>query len=208
VAIAMRHLRDPVPSLGQRRPDVPPDFEAVILRALEKDPNRRFTSAEEMDAAVAATGLATRSASAPTVVAVADAAPTVGGAMRDHPVGGPGGTEVVSRQTSPGGYRWLPALTAFLVVAAIAAVVVLYLQSRPTLLREAPLPTTSVAPSAAPTEQPASPSATPQPTETPDGSPTPRPDCANLPGLDLPCPDTPPPTQPPTPSLAPPTTTP
>ena len=29
---------------GERRPDVPPDFEAVVMRALEKDPARRFSS--------------------------------------------------------------------------------------------------------------------------------------------------------------------
>jgi hypothetical protein len=35
-------------------PDVPPEWEAMVLRALEKDPNRRFSSAQEMRAIVAA----------------------------------------------------------------------------------------------------------------------------------------------------------
>jgi serine/threonine-protein kinase len=195
VAIAMKHLNDPVPSLRQRRPDVPGDFEAVVLRALEKDPAHRFSSAAEMDAAVGATGLADRPASDPTVVAVAPGAATV--AMRQHPVGaGVVGTEVLSR-TGPGGppragsNTWLIALTAFLVASAIAVVTVLWLQNRePGLLEVSPLPT--VAPTVAPTAPP-TPSETPEPTDTPEPT-TPTP-CAQLPGIDLPCPETPPPTE-------------
>jgi hypothetical protein len=203
VAIAMKHLNDPVPSLQQRRPDVPPDFEAVVLRALEKDPARRFASAAEMDAAVAATGLAARPASDPTVVAVAPTASTV--AMRQHPVGGAVvGTEVLQRTGRGGGTprsgnnAWLVALTAFLVAAAAAVVLVLWLQNRePGLLQVSPLPT--LAPTVAPTEAPTA-TPTPEETDEPDDV-TPSP-CAQLPGLQLPCPETAPPTAQPT---APPT---
>jgi serine/threonine-protein kinase len=197
VAIAMKHLNDPVPSLRQRRPDVPPDFEAVVMRALEKDPARRFSSAAEMDAAVAATGLADRPASDPTIVAAAPGAATV--AMRQHPVGagaGVAGTEVLSqsgpgRPPPSGSNGWLIALTAFLVASAIAVVAVLWLQNRePGLLEVSPLP--SVVPTAEPTAPP-TPTETPKETDTPEPT-TPTP-CAQLPGLDLPCPDTPPPTQ-------------
>src|SRR5690606_4796477 len=37
-------LQEPVPSLRERRPDVAPELEAIILRALDKDPARRFTT--------------------------------------------------------------------------------------------------------------------------------------------------------------------
>jgi serine/threonine-protein kinase len=189
VAIAMKHLRDQVPSLAARRPDVPPDLEAVVMTALEKDPGRRFASASEMDAAVDATGLASRPASEPTVVA---AAPTVA-AVRAHPVGGVAGTEVVERIPTPGaGYRWLPALTAFLVVAAAAAIVVLWLQNRPTRLEEAALPTPTALvtqiPSAAPSASP-----TGEPDSTDEATPEPTP-CLDVPGLSLPCPSSAPPT--------------
>lgn len=201
VAIAMRHLRDPVPSLRARRPDVPAGFEAVIMRALEKDPRHRFATAEEMDAAVAATGLDDRASSAPTVVAVPDAAPTAYAAMREHPVGGRGGTEVVERTATPGSYKWLPAVTAFLVVAAAAAIIVLWLQSRPTKLEEATLPTPTPLVTAAPTEAPTpSPTVTPSPTQTPQAPRTPE---LDLPGLGLGRPDDPTPSPSPTPTVTP-----
>jgi serine/threonine-protein kinase len=53
VEIAMKHLSqipDPPSSL---RPEVPHDLDAVVLRALAKDPDQRYASAEEMDADLA-----------------------------------------------------------------------------------------------------------------------------------------------------------
>ena len=48
VATAMRHVNDPVPPPRSRRAGVARPLEAVIMKALEKDPERRFGSAEEM----------------------------------------------------------------------------------------------------------------------------------------------------------------
>ena len=164
IAIAMRHLRDPVPPLRARRPDLPPDLDAVVLRSLEKEPARRFSSAQEMDAAVAATGLDGRPATMPVVAEVVPAAATT--AMHDHPVGAPLGTEMlqhrVPARTNTG---WLAALTAFLVVAAVAAVAVLYLQSRqPPLVEATPLPLATPTP----TVETPSPQPSPTPTATPE----------------------------------------
>jgi serine/threonine-protein kinase len=44
----------PVPSIRQRRPDVPPALEAAILRALSRDPAARYPRADALAAAVAA----------------------------------------------------------------------------------------------------------------------------------------------------------
>ncbi|HZT85310.1 MAG TPA: protein kinase [Gaiellaceae bacterium] len=57
VAIALRHVNEPPPSLCERRPDVSPRLEAAVDRALAKDPRRRFPSmaafAQELRACLA-----------------------------------------------------------------------------------------------------------------------------------------------------------
>jgi eukaryotic-like serine/threonine-protein kinase len=47
VAVAMRHINDPVPDLRPLRPDAPLRLVAAVERALEKDPRRRFASMDE-----------------------------------------------------------------------------------------------------------------------------------------------------------------
>jgi serine/threonine-protein kinase len=44
VAVALRHVNEPPPSLLERRPDVSPRLDAAVQRALAKDPARRFPS--------------------------------------------------------------------------------------------------------------------------------------------------------------------
>ncbi|MGE5599621.1 MAG: Stk1 family PASTA domain-containing Ser/Thr kinase [Bacteroidota bacterium] len=48
IAIALKHLQDPPPSLGQARPGIPPAVESLVARALAKDPGLRFPSAQAM----------------------------------------------------------------------------------------------------------------------------------------------------------------
>ncbi|MGV0577948.1 Stk1 family PASTA domain-containing Ser/Thr kinase [Mycolicibacterium elephantis] len=50
VAVAYQHVReDPVPP-SQRNPDVPPELDAVVLKALAKNPDNRYQTAAEMRA--------------------------------------------------------------------------------------------------------------------------------------------------------------
>jgi serine/threonine-protein kinase len=60
VEIAMKHLSQVPEPPSAKRPEVPADLDAVVLRALAKDPHDRYASAEEMDADLAriAKGLA------------------------------------------------------------------------------------------------------------------------------------------------------
>ncbi len=44
VAVAMRHINEPPPSVRERRPDVPPRLDAALQRAMAKDPSDRFPS--------------------------------------------------------------------------------------------------------------------------------------------------------------------
>ena len=54
VSIALKHISErPVPP-GQLRPGISPALEAVVMRALEKDPARRYQNAEEFVAALEA----------------------------------------------------------------------------------------------------------------------------------------------------------
>ncbi|HYX75949.1 MAG TPA: protein kinase, partial [Gaiellaceae bacterium] len=48
VAVAMRHINEPVPSVRERRPDVSPRLDAVIRRAMAKDPRDRYGSMDEL----------------------------------------------------------------------------------------------------------------------------------------------------------------
>jgi eukaryotic-like serine/threonine-protein kinase len=47
VAVAMRHLNDPVPSVVEVRPDVPLRLDAALRKAMAKDPADRFPSMAE-----------------------------------------------------------------------------------------------------------------------------------------------------------------
>lgn len=52
------HVRAPVPSVLPLRPDAPPELDAVIARALAKEPSERYASARQMrDAIATACGL-------------------------------------------------------------------------------------------------------------------------------------------------------
>jgi serine/threonine-protein kinase len=57
VAVAMRHINEPPPSVLERRGDVPPRVAAAVDRALAKDPRQRFPSmdafAAELEACIA-----------------------------------------------------------------------------------------------------------------------------------------------------------
>jgi beta-lactam-binding protein with PASTA domain len=50
VEIAMKHLSDTPRPPSTLRPEIPPDLDMIVLRALAKNPDDRFQTAEEMDA--------------------------------------------------------------------------------------------------------------------------------------------------------------
>ena len=53
VEIAMKHLSQVPEPPSKLRPEVPHDLDAIVMRALAKDPDQRYESAEEMDADLA-----------------------------------------------------------------------------------------------------------------------------------------------------------
>lgn len=50
LAIILKHVNDPVPDIRPMNTDLPPDIQAVILKAMAKDPEVRYQTAEEMAA--------------------------------------------------------------------------------------------------------------------------------------------------------------
>jgi eukaryotic-like serine/threonine-protein kinase len=54
VAMAYKHVNEEPQAPSETGADVPPEVEGVVMRALEKDPARRFQTAEEMRAALLA----------------------------------------------------------------------------------------------------------------------------------------------------------
>ena len=50
VEIAMKHLSDAPRPPSTIRPEIPPDLDMIVLRALAKNPDDRFQTADEMDA--------------------------------------------------------------------------------------------------------------------------------------------------------------
>ena len=50
VAVASKHVRDHPPAPRELNPAIPPTFEAIILKAMAKDPAHRYGTAEELRA--------------------------------------------------------------------------------------------------------------------------------------------------------------
>src|SRR4051794_33654200 len=71
MAVMRGHVLDPPPKVTALRPDLPPAIDAVLERALGKEPERRFTSCRELVEA-ARLALAGASAQAPAVYAAGD----------------------------------------------------------------------------------------------------------------------------------------
>ena len=50
----MRHINEPPPSVRERRPELSPRLDAVVKRAMAKDPRERFGSMDELCTELAA----------------------------------------------------------------------------------------------------------------------------------------------------------
>lgn len=53
IAVAMMQINDPVPDLLSKHADVSPDLRAVVLKALRKDPEKRYATAVDLEADLA-----------------------------------------------------------------------------------------------------------------------------------------------------------
>ena len=99
-SLLVKHMAEPPRPPSALRPDVPPAIESIVLRLLEKDPARRFQSAEDLSAALAALDPVAPVGNAPTLAAGtiptpglrapnAAAGVTITDERPPHPVAGP-----------------------------------------------------------------------------------------------------------------------
>src|SRR5438105_3011113 len=133
VEIAMKHLQSIPEPPSRLRHEVPHDLDAVVMRAIAKDPEQRYQSAEEMDADLARVArgaavaprteealtsiLSGTAATSPTVIArppVATPAPAPPAYRPPSPP--PPGYEPPARRRSV--WPWLLAILAVLIAAA------------------------------------------------------------------------------------------
>ncbi|MDW8252745.1 MAG: serine/threonine-protein kinase [Chloroflexota bacterium] len=234
VGIVLQHITKPPPPPRSLNPDIPPQVEAVLLRALSKDPEQRYpTVADFLDAlnAAAQPSLRTSPRSVPLATTPRSAASLPAAATRPAvtPVVSPPEEPQTERQIMPSrrrGSRLFVALAVGGVVcAALAigggAVGVAALNGTfggfAALANPTPTPTLPPA-TAAPTRQPGTvagtdaeptPTPTPEPTATPTPEPTPTPVPTNTPpprptNTPAPPPPTPPPPAPTSPPPQPP----
>ncbi len=116
----MAHVDAPPPSPLERRPDLPPELDAVVRRAMAKDPAERYPSAGDLgEAALAAAG-GRRRATAESVIATGDALPQ---ALREAqlgrpPAGEPEADEEAAEAGPGGALRWVLPLGVLAVLAA------------------------------------------------------------------------------------------
>src|SRR5512136_1864533 len=76
IAVAMKHVNDPVKPPRSYRPDLPPAVEQAIMTALEKDPKRRYSTAEAMLTAL--TRAASPALPSPAIDELSNAAQPIG----------------------------------------------------------------------------------------------------------------------------------
>jgi len=116
VSLMEAHLSEPPPLVRQRRPDLPPDIDQVIVKAMAKSPADRYPSAREFAAAlrqVVSGGLGIRRQDTPPashpvtqiVRSVSPNRPVTQGASPDREP--PAGSQAAS-PTQASDYRWTP----------------------------------------------------------------------------------------------------
>lgn len=185
-------LNDPIPPLRTFRPDVPPPLEAIIMRLLEKQADRRFATAIETAAALAPFASIR---SRPVLDEIRRAPPPSGAAApgfassRHEPLVAP---SVARSKSSAKPRRGLSPLAGFFVAFVIAAVVLGLVATVVFVVKPqgfAPVPSALFSSSAPPNEvesappQPAiSTKTSTRPAERPEAAPVPAPPASKAAG--------------------------
>jgi serine/threonine-protein kinase len=167
VAVAYRHVHDAPTPPSAVEPSVPPALEAVVLRAMEKDPAGRYQSVGEMTAALEdrAASVPPADVTAPLPVTVPGTPTATGDITQER-------TDTMPRRADrpPPRRPLVPLLIAVVVLALLGGLAFALFGGE-----DPPDGATSPSPSSSPPPSP-SPSASPSPSPSPTASPTPPPD--------------------------------
>jgi hypothetical protein len=177
-ALAAVRIGAPAPSPRAIRPDVPAALDAIVVRALDPDPDRRFANGGALEVALETLVIRPDPATATTLAGPAVApplAPTVAPAMAAGPPAD-GTRPWIVRRPSPAVAGPLAVLLGVLVVVGGAMVVAgmpRIVDSVAAIGSPTPRPTPRATPTARPTPKP-TPTQTAKPTPKPTPAPTPR----------------------------------
>ena len=196
MSVVVKHITDPVPNILDVKPDLPPDIEVIIEKAMAKDRNERFQNVKSLaDALTTVAGGKTLSlqssdatmvATPKTVAAAKRPIQTLPGSVIAQSKQPPQGGEQVLRAGAPARKTvlWIGLGAVILVLCVVVVAVVLIFKDKIPFLA-APIPTQTQTLTMASTPLPVSvPSATtagnilpvasntPAPTNTPAASPT------------------------------------
>jgi serine/threonine-protein kinase len=128
VAVASKHVRDRPPAPREINPSIPPTFEAIILKAMSKDPAHRYQTAEELRADLLRfnEGRSVLAMNDTTVMAGAGAATQVVGAVDGSPAtravaAVPSDTQEDADDEGPNRTRTYAIILAILIVLLLVA---------------------------------------------------------------------------------------
>jgi serine/threonine-protein kinase len=188
MGLALKHVTEPPPSLHEARPDLPEEYEAIIARAMAKDPAQRFETAGSLLTALKSapdpqTATLPRQREAP---ATGIPIPTLSPTLKPGAVA----PETRASQPPPGGRSWKPLVLSGLGLMALVGVGTLVFVALPFLSPTRP----GTATPTAPISVTASPQAvavatatlafTQTPTPTPTLSPTPQAGATTISSID------------------------
>lgn len=132
VSVAIKQISDKPRSPRELKPEIPPALESIVLRAMEKDPQRRYQSADEMLRDIA------KFKQDPSISFeykyIQDDAPTryidqvVGKANKAGQAGRPTGTKPTAKKKNhKKGHYVLPILAGMAVAFALGALILIYM---------------------------------------------------------------------------------
>ena len=199
MSVVVKQITGPVPHILDARPDLPPDMELIIEKAMAKDRNERFQDVKSLSNALSAVARgerlslgssdATMVAPVKTVVAAKPASQPLQGMLITKPAHVPQVPEPVQSPAAPGRKfgLWIGLGAGILVLLVAVGIGIIFLRNKNPGLA-APIPTqTQTAIQASPTAIFVAPTATsvadvqpaagetPAPPETAAPSPTPKP---------------------------------